>query len=227
MNTGLQDAYNLGWKLALVVGDRADPALLESYERERLPVAQRLLDTTDRAFRLVVSDSRLAGLFRTRVLARLAAFALGRTRVQRFAFRTVSQTGIHYRASPLSESLDGLPDDAPRGGDRFPWLRVKLSAGGPVTDLFDALDDLHFQLLAFGQPTPVDWPLQGQSDRVRVHAIPADFGNDAQLRRARIPVPSFYLLRPDGHVGTCGVHWDARAVDHYLSGRLSLRARTP
>ncbi len=118
----------------------------------------------------------------------------------------------------------GLPDDAPRGGDRFPWLRVKLAADGPVTDLFDALDDLHFQFLVIGQPAPVDGPLQAQSDQVRVHAIPGDFGNAAELRRARIPVPSFYLLRPDGHVGLCGVHWDARAVDRYLSGRFALRA---
>src|SRR5438105_4141353 len=57
MNTGLQDAYNLGWKLALVVNGRADAALLDSYEAERIPVAQRLLTTTDRAFVLVVSDS--------------------------------------------------------------------------------------------------------------------------------------------------------------------------
>src|SRR4029079_6839934 len=46
MNTGLQDAYNLGWKLALVVKGQADAGLLDSYEQERLPVAQRLLRTT-------------------------------------------------------------------------------------------------------------------------------------------------------------------------------------
>lgn len=57
MSTGLQDAYNLAWKLALVVSQRADPALLDTYEAERLPVADRLLSTTDRAFRLVVSDT--------------------------------------------------------------------------------------------------------------------------------------------------------------------------
>src|SRR5262245_1480001 len=74
MNTGLQDAYNLAWKLALVVSDRARAALLDSYEQERLPVARRLLNTTDRAFRLVVSDSWLAGLLRTKVLARIVAF---------------------------------------------------------------------------------------------------------------------------------------------------------
>jgi 2-polyprenyl-6-methoxyphenol hydroxylase-like FAD-dependent oxidoreductase len=224
MNTGLQDAYNLAWKLALVVGGNADPALLDSYERERIPVAQRLLDTTDRAFRLVVSDNWLAGLFRTRVLARIASFALSRTRVQRFAFRTVSQTGIHYRSGPLSESLAGMPDDAPRAGDRFPWLRVKLAAGRPVTDLCEALDDLHFHLLLIGQATPVDWPQHPQSEGVIIHPIPADWGNDAEVRRVRIPVPSFYLLRPDGHVGLCGVQWDASAVDRYLSGRLGLRS---
>ena len=78
MNTGLQDAYNLAWKLALVVKGRADAALLDSYEEERIPVAQRLLNTTDRAFRLVVSDSWLAGLLRTKILARIAAFAMSR-----------------------------------------------------------------------------------------------------------------------------------------------------
>src|SRR5712691_9104815 len=68
MNTGLQDAYNLAWKLALVVKGQADDALLDTYEAERIPVAQRLLSTTDRAFTLLVSDGWLAGLFRTRIL---------------------------------------------------------------------------------------------------------------------------------------------------------------
>ena len=73
MNTGLQDAYNLAWKLALVVKGEADPGLLDSYNEERLPVARRLLQTTDSAFKLVVSDSWLAGLMRTKILARIAA----------------------------------------------------------------------------------------------------------------------------------------------------------
>ena len=62
MNTGLQDAYNLAWKLALVVDGRADAALLDSYEAERMPVAQRLLETTDRAFSVVVSDNWTRGV---------------------------------------------------------------------------------------------------------------------------------------------------------------------
>ena len=96
MNTGLQDAYNLAWKLALVIKGRADAALLDSYEQERMPVAQRLLRTTDRAFQLVVSDGWLAGMFRTRIMARLAARAMTVERVRRLAFRTISQIGIRY-----------------------------------------------------------------------------------------------------------------------------------
>ncbi len=95
-------------------------SLLETYNEERLPVARRLLRTTDRAFKLVVSDSWLAGLLRTKVLARIAAVAMSVERIQKFAFRIVSQTGINYRNSSLSKTLDTLPAEAPQSGDRFP-----------------------------------------------------------------------------------------------------------
>jgi hypothetical protein len=225
MNTGLQDAYNLAWKLALVVEGQAagvaNPQLLDSYEEERLPVARRLLDTTDRAFRLIVDDSWIAGMLRTQVLARVAAFALGLERVRRFAFRTVSQTGIHYRASALSQSTAELPDGAPRAGDRFPWLRLKLEADGPVEDLFQKFDDLRFHLFVFGQPAvPSAFP-----DRLlQIHAIPPDAANDAELARAGIANPSFYLVRPDGHVGLCGRRFEDGAVARYLAQSLGIKA---
>jgi hypothetical protein len=221
MNTGLQDAYNLAWKLALVVEKRADVALLDSYEDERVPVAQRLLNTTDRAFRLVVSDSRLAGLLRTKVLVRIAKFAMSLAWVQKIAFRTVSQIGIHYRESALSESLEGLPDSAPRAGDRFPWLRLKLQPNGSVEDLFQKLDDTQFNLIVIGQPSPLERTL-GLGDLCRIHAIPSDPINDAELARAQIPQPSFYLLRPDGHVGLCGARLETAAVQPYMTESLRL-----
>jgi 2-polyprenyl-6-methoxyphenol hydroxylase-like FAD-dependent oxidoreductase len=221
MNTGLQDAYNLAWKLALVVQGRADTRLLESYEAERMPVAQRLLDTTDRAFKLVVSDSWLAGLLRTEILARIAAFAMGLPSVQAIAFRLVSQTGIDYRGGPLSRSQGGMPRGAPMAGDRFPWLHLKFDAGGAVEDSFQKLDDRHFNLVVAGQPAPSAADL-GQADLLRVHAIPADPGNTAELARAGIPIPSFYLLRPDGHVGQCGARLDADMVRRYIADRLRM-----
>ncbi|GAB4510910.1 MAG: FAD-dependent monooxygenase [Sulfuricaulis sp.] len=216
MNTGLQDAYNLAWKLALVVLGRADTALLDSYEAERLPVAQRLLDTTDRAFRLVVSDAWIAGIFRRRIIARIAAFVMTREWARKLAFRTLSQTGIHYRNSPLSQNLAGLPNDAPRAGDRFPWLRLRFQANGPVEDLFQKLDDTCFNLIVIGQPAPSEL-MSGPGDLLRTHVIPDDAHNARELAGAHIPLPAFYLLRPDGHVGLAGIRLEAAAVTHYLS----------
>ena len=194
--------------------------MLDSYQSERLPVAERLLETTDRAFRLVVSDSWLAGLLRTKILARIAAFAMGFERAQKLAFRTVSQTAIEYRKSALSRSLGKMPANAPQAGDRFPWLRLKLGAGGPVEDLFQKFDDLGFDLVVAGQSLPAGAGALGPL--VRVHEIPADPANDAELARAGIPQPSFYLLRPDGHVGLCGDRLDVDAVRRYLDETLRL-----
>ncbi len=222
MNTGLQDAYNLAWKLALVVEGRADAGLLDSYAAERMPVAQRLLDSTDRAFTAVVSDSWLAGLLRTRVIAKVAAAAMRIGRVRRAAFLTLSQIGIAYRGSALSESIAALPAGAPQAGDRFPWLQLRLEAGGSAEDLFARLDDTRFHLLAFGQPAASP-SLSAGGELLRSWTIPADPANDEALARAGIAQPSFYLLRPDGHVGLAGGRVDAEAIDRYLARRVRLR----
>jgi 2-polyprenyl-6-methoxyphenol hydroxylase-like FAD-dependent oxidoreductase len=227
MNTGLQDAYNLGWKLALVVAGRADSGLLDSYEQERLPVARRLLETTDRAFQLIVADGWFGALFRTKVVARVAATAMRFERVRTLAFRTISQIGISYRRSPLSRTLGALPGSAPAAGDRFPWIRIKLEANGPVEDLFGALDDTRFNLLVFGQSAIGADAKGGFGDLVLTHAVPQDPGNDAELARAAIPQPSFYLLRPDGHVGLCGAQLDAAEIGRYLSQSIRAQQALP
>ena len=221
MNTGLQDAYNLAWKLALVVKNCAKPALLDSYEQERIPVARALLNGTDRAFRLVVSDNWFAGLLRTKILARIAAFVVNRKAVQRMAFRTISQTGIRYPKSFLSRSSDGLPHTAPQAGARFPWLRLKFAANGPVEDLFQKLSDTHFNLILIGQP-PAPEDALGLGDLLRIYAIPSDPANDEELARVQIPQPSFYLIRPDGYVGLCGARLEAGGVRDYVSQNLHL-----
>ena len=145
-------------------------------------------------------------------------------RIQKLAFRTVSQIGIQYRDGPLAETLDGLPRTAPRAGDRFPWLRLTLVPNGPVEDLFKKLDDTRFNLIMIGQPLPEG--VARLDPVLAMYAIPNDDANDRELKRAHIPQPSFYLLRPDGHVGLAGVRYDASAAIGYVSERLHIAKRT-
>ncbi len=212
MNTGLQDAYNLAWKLALVVEGKADAALIDSYAAERMPVAQALLRSTDEGFRLVVADNAFASLLRTQIVARLAGLAMKFRAIQLRAFRAVSQTGIGYRKGPLADGT--LPDDAPQGGDRFPWLKLVMRSGGAPEDLFATLDDLRFHLLAFGQSLPIGLPDFG--GLIVAHEVPDDDANDAALARAKIPHRSFYLIRPDGYVGLCGGTLDNDSIASYF-----------
>ena len=225
MNTGLQDAYNLGWKLGLVVLGRADAALLDSYEAERIPVAEALLSTTDRLFSLVVSDRWLAGFLRTRILPKVMAFAIQFERIRQLAFRTISQTGIRYPQSSLSETLPGIPDAAPRAGDRFPWLRLKLSPDSAPEDIYEGLDDTRFTLIVIGQPGP-SGGIPDLGDLLRVQVIPTNDANDREIARVQIPPTAFYLLRPDGYVGLCGVRLDTAAVTRYVAERLTLENKS-
>jgi len=227
MNTGLQDAYNLAWKLALVVQGRADAALLDTYEQERIPVAKRLLETTDRAFQIIVSDGWFGSLFRTRILANVAARAMKFERVRQLAFRTIAQIGISYPASSMSHALPGLPKDAPTAGDRFPWVRLKFAANDTAEDLFERLDDRKFNLLMIGQSPIATQALDDFGDLLRIHTIAADPANSAELARAKVPQHSLYLLRPDGHVGLCGTSFDAAAIKRYLAEQVQLKARGP
>lgn len=220
MNTGLQDAYNLAWKLSLVVKNKAGQSLLDSYEAERLPIARRLLSTTDRGFQLVVSDHPLAGILRTKILARIGALAMRFKSVQRLVFRTVSQTGLHYRSSALSATAAGLPAKAPQAGDRFPWLHLALHSDGAVEDSFRTLDDTHFHLLLFGQSVPQGATAFG--DLLRIHHVPQTPGNTAEMKRHGIPERSFYLLRPDGHVGLCGKDFSPARLEGYARESLGL-----
>lgn len=224
MNTGLQDAYNLGWKLALVSGGRANETLLDSYEGERQPVAVSMLKGTDAAFTMIVSDRWIAGILRTHVIYRIASFAMRFDSIRKFAFDTISQTGIRYRQSSLSQMQPGLPSKSPQAGDRFPWLRLHFSSGSLSEDLFQRIDDTRLNLISIGQPKIPDVPREWH-DLWKVHEIPADPRNLRELARAHIPNPSFYLLRPDGYIGLAGTRLESSGLIQYGIDHLQLRAQ--
>ena len=158
-------------------------------------------------------------------MARLAAFAMTRERVRNVAFRTISQIGIRYRHSPLSQTATDLPQGAPVAGDRFPWMKLQFEANGPVEDLFQKLDDTRFNLLVAGQPLPASNSLDA-GDRLGTYVIPDEPANQSELARVNIRGPVFYLLRPDGHVGLCGTHVDMPAIAGYFARHMGLHTQS-
>ena len=212
-------------------GERPAPAeaLLDTYEEERVPVAQRLLNTTDRAFRLVVSDSWLAGCSGRKVAcARIAAKVDGaRADPARSAFRVVSPRpgSLSRQRASLVAALDGLPEGAPSAGDRFPWLRLKFQGGRHGRGFLRKLDDTCFNLIVFGQPVPKG--CAGTDGLMNTYSVVADLENDAVLTRAQIPACAFYLVRPDGYVGLCGTRADATAINRYLADCVRLSSSSP
>jgi len=111
MNTGIQDAWNLGWKLALVQRCFAQPALLDSFERERLPIEHNVLRMTEFTQNMITAEKRSNRLLRDTLLPILS----GINAFQKTATKTVSETVIEYRSSPVVE--DHYAPDGPHAGD--------------------------------------------------------------------------------------------------------------
>jgi 2-polyprenyl-6-methoxyphenol hydroxylase-like FAD-dependent oxidoreductase len=212
MNTGIGDAVNLAWKLAAVLSGGAADSLLDTYEPERIGFARRLVATTDRVFTVVSSQGRIARLVRTRLVPLLLPLMFRLPGMRLFLFRTVSQTGIEYRNSPLCEGAAG----SVRGGDRLPWVET-----GRHEDNFTALTSLAWQVHVYGGPR------RGVAEAcarlgLAIHA----FAWNPQMGRAGLARGALYLIRPDGYIALADPDGDPERLGRYFMSRgLSAHAR--
>ena len=207
MNTGIQDAWNLGWKLAWAL--RADdPAaaddMLETYHDERYPVGRFLIRTTDRAFSFVAGTSWLSQLVRMFIAPWLLPTLGGISSLRRGLLFWVTQLGIRYRGSALSG-----PDPDRRHftgallpGDRMPDI--------PIGDawLRPLLDPVRPTVLAVGMNAPQAsaWPKV-------IH-----LGHATNPTRSLLGLKSHgvFLIRPDGHLAARGVTLETLANSHLM-----------
>jgi 2-polyprenyl-6-methoxyphenol hydroxylase-like FAD-dependent oxidoreductase len=210
LNTGIQDMINLAWKLALVMRGQASPALLDTFEAERLPVARNVLGKTAAVTDLVGSANPVVNA----LFDHFGPWIVGVHRVQEQLPFRISQLAVSYRASPLSAHHGRL--GRLHAGDRLPDLpvRSRTAHGEGYTDrsLFEIVDPLHFTLLVVRQEAdgaaPGDWceavrpweplirvvgmaPASDEADRERFRAV---FGHASGV----------ILVRPDGYVGFAG-----------------------
>ena len=178
MNTGIGDAENLAWKLALVASGRADEHLLDTYELERRPIAEDVLSTTSGLTEMVMGQGRVARLLRDHVAVPL----LNRRWMQRLITDKSSQLQVSYRRGPLGSGRQ-LFARGRRPGDRVPDGAYTDGSGAAIR-LYDALGP--------------SWALVGPEQFAEVAR--AQLGEVASLRGEGEPM----LVRPDGHLAWRG-----------------------
>ena len=209
MNTGIQDAVNLGWKLALVTGGRADASLLDTYEAERRPVGRDVLRFTDRAFRIATSTAPVPRFARTRIAPRLARLATRLPAVRAAGFRAMSQLAVDYRDSAAVTEDRPRPRRRPRPGDRLP--DAPLRRDGAPTTLHRACAGPRFTLLRTGPSRGGPDALAPRYGRlvaplhVSRRPDPGALHDTDGTAHRRLGVdpdggPEHVLVRPDGHV---------------------------
>jgi 2-polyprenyl-6-methoxyphenol hydroxylase-like FAD-dependent oxidoreductase len=198
MNTGIQDAANLGWKLALVTGGGAGPDLLDTYEEERLPIAAWTLD--------VASD---------RLRAAMEAISQPGGGLDVVVTKDTTGLGVGYRWSSLAH----LGGDGPvQAGDRAPDAPCR-TVDGTHTRLFDLFAGPHFTLLGFGERSAQ--ALTAVAARcgaiVRAHRLDIADAVEHAPRAYGITGDALVLVRPDNHVALITTAGDVDTVVGYLA----------
>ena len=183
LSLGVQDAVNLGWKLAQVVNGTSPESLLDTYQDERHPVAARALQHTMAQAALQRRDERMKAL--VDVVSELASMDEPRKRLAGI----ISGLDIHY----------DLGEGHPLLGRRMPDLDL-VTADGPLR-VFELLHDARPVLLNLGEPGGFD--ITPWADRVQL--IDADYDGPWELPvLGAVTAPTAVLIRPDGYVAWVG-----------------------
>jgi 2-polyprenyl-6-methoxyphenol hydroxylase-like FAD-dependent oxidoreductase len=244
MNTGIQDAYNLAWKLALVERGIADDSLLDSYQAERHPVGVQLLKTTDRLFAVLGGQNPLARLARGRVAPLLARVVLTRPWVLRRAVGLLAQLRLHYPDSPLNAEDGSDWRDAPAPGDRAREADVIID--GRKRRLHEVFRGTHHTVLLFtglddaARPAVELCRIAEQIEQVypglvkarvvtaeRFADHPAALGDPTRSTHRQYAAASAcaFVVRPDKYIGYRGRPVDVDRLRADLARRLPAASR--
>ena len=204
MNTGIGDAVNLAWKLAMVLRGHASDKLLDSYEAERIGFARRLVATTDRVFSFVTAEGRIADIVRTRIAPVLIPTAMAFEAAREYLFRTVSQITLNYRGGPLSVGAAGHV----HGGDRLPWVSIDGK------DNFELLAEMNWQVHVYGSAS-ADLSAWCAGHGMPLHVFDWRLEHEA----AGLARDAIYLLRPDTYVALTDPSGTPDALDRYCADR--------
>jgi 2-polyprenyl-6-methoxyphenol hydroxylase-like FAD-dependent oxidoreductase len=214
LNTGLHDAFNLGWKLALVAQGQAPPGLLDTYQAERVPIATSVLALTHGLVRTFSMPSPRKRFVRDLVLP----VAMSTPVAQRRYTRRLSQLAHHYRGGPLAAPPGRMARGGVAPGDRLPAVTGLQRDGKPVCTLDLLRPPTHTLLVLTGSRSDHEmarqaiarmepWASVVQTIVIGEEPLDSESVGDPELRAHRrydALGGQFLLVRPDGYLATRG-----------------------
>lgn len=236
MNTGIQDAYNLAWKLALVMKQKAEPSILDTYHQERHPIAKSVLSMTDKMTKMATTKNSVLTFIRD------AAMTIAGTidKLKEQLPRRLSQLYFHYELNQIiMNGTHNHPPEKIRAGVRAPDHTLKR--GSDVVRLFELFKGPHHTLLLFSGKKASKNDLKKLEDfynafrsHYEIHPYFL-YRNDENLTfcpdamhclldrepsthsHYGITKPTAVLIRPDGYIGYIQEPLDVEIFNKYLS----------
>ncbi|MES2378583.1 MAG: FAD-dependent monooxygenase [Bacteroidota bacterium] len=229
MNTGLQDANNLGWKLAGVINKQLNDAILDSYAAERMPVAKTLLNTTDKLFKLIVSTNWFTMLFKKWIMPGMLQFVWKSENLRELFFQRVSQISVNYRDSKINLNLSN--SKTVKAGDRLPYLKVFDEKQREETDLHEWCAKPGFTLIVLGKLQELDlftlakWITQNYPANLNFFYLPPSAKNREIFKTFEVSEgkKKALIIRPDMHIGLINDVVDIEIMDNYLHNVVGIK----
>jgi len=236
MNTGIQDAFNLAWKLGLVVRGKSPDSLLDSYNEEREPVARMVLTLTDRLTRMGTMQNPLGRHVRDALLSILTGMHPVEDRIA----ETMAEIGIHYRRSSI---VFGNGGQALRAGDRAPDCEFIVGTDRRLVRLYELLHEPVHHLLIFVDQEPeleagafCEEIAQAFAGVIKAFVVTsaAHECSSTSLRdvdgvalfNCRAESGTIFLIRPDGYIGFRGDTGHREVLRAYL-GKIFVDEKLP
>jgi 2-polyprenyl-6-methoxyphenol hydroxylase-like FAD-dependent oxidoreductase len=208
MNTGLQDAHNLAWKLAFVLTHNANDSLLDTYHNERFNVVKTLVQTTDRAFGFLTSSNWFVRFCRLHITPYILQFIVqplfnNLHILRQEMFLRISQLGISYRSPMIYDygaSAGDFHRNTPAPGDRFPYVIYDPCSYHLVIFENQQLNQLNLF---------IEFIKNNYSKIIQIHS--------AQGENIPFKFEGAILIRPDGYIAYRTIVYDINHFNAYFS----------
>jgi 2-polyprenyl-6-methoxyphenol hydroxylase-like FAD-dependent oxidoreductase len=228
MNTGLQDAYNLAWKLALIIKGKAKSILLDSYQAERHPVVREIVNQTEKFTKMALFDKS----FLTNLRKISHQILQGEEEFIKETCAMISQVGIRYQDSPVINYEECIKSISPRQGDRAPDVVIDQS-----TRLYDYLRNPFHNILLFTGSSEKnlvlshikqlqEWLNQLHPDLIKTHVVTNEKLNDIDNiiydpddvihKCYQINKPVLLIIRPDNYIAYCSEKFEYIFIERFF-----------